>query len=151
LLIYIKQAARIRYAGADRCIGTFESREKAAFAYKIVWEKLKMDSVQRPLDLDAAEAAVRQAQVAAFEAVGVQCPVVAREKLKVQDPVARQKSKAAIDALSAASGGKNDRAAVLAAEHMQGKTKSPADNKWVSCNTEGSTLLFDCCSSISKR
>jgi hypothetical protein len=68
----------------------------------------------------------------------------------VQDPVPCHKSNAVIDALNAASGGKNDTAAGLAAEHMQGITKSPA-GKLVSCNTEGLTLLFDCCSSLSKR
>ena len=135
LLINIKQRARVSYAGADRCIGTFDSREKAAFAHEIVREKLKIDTVQGPLDLEAAEAAVRQAHIAALEAVGVQCRTV-RAKSKVQDPVAWQKSKAAIDALNAASGGKNDRAAALAAEHMRGIWKIPS-GKWVSCNTEG--------------
>ena len=47
----------------------------------------------------------------------------------------RQKSKAVIDALNAASGGKNDRAAALAAEHMRGTYKGHS-GKWVSCNTE---------------
>jgi hypothetical protein len=79
LLIYIKQAARIRYAKQLRHIGIFDSREKAAFAYEIVREKLKIGTVQLPLDLEAAETAVRQAQAAAFEAVGVHCPT-AREK-----------------------------------------------------------------------
>jgi hypothetical protein len=41
-----------------------------------------------------------------------------------------------IDALNAASGGKNDRAAALAAEHMRGIWKRPS-GKWVSCNTVG--------------
>jgi hypothetical protein len=135
LLIYIKQAASIFYAGANRYIGRFDSREKAAFAYEIVRENLKIDTVQGPLDLETVEAAVRQAQVAAFGAVGVQCPI-AREKSKVQDPVARQKSKAVMDALNAASGGKNIRTAALAAEHMRGISKCPS-GKWVSCNTEG--------------
>jgi hypothetical protein len=108
LLIYIKQRTIVSYAGKTRYIGTFDSREKAAFAYEIVRETL-IYKVQGPLDLEAAEAAVRQAQVAAFEAVGVQCPI-AWEK-KIQDPVARQKWKAVIDALNAASGGKNDGAA----------------------------------------
>jgi hypothetical protein len=48
---------------------------------------------------------------------------------------ARQKSKAVIDALNAASGGKNDRAAALAAEHMRGISK--CRGKWVSYITEG--------------
>jgi hypothetical protein len=72
----------------------------------------------------AAEAAFKSARDAALEAVGV------------QDPVAWQKSKALIDALNASSGGKNYRAAALAAEHMQGISKFPS-GKWVSCNTEG--------------
>jgi hypothetical protein len=83
-------------------------REKAAFAYEIVREKLKSDTVQRPLYLEAAETAVWQAKVAAFEAVRVECST-AREMSKVQDPVAWQKSKAVIDALNAASGGNNER------------------------------------------
>jgi hypothetical protein len=127
--------ARVYYAGTDRYIGTFDSREKAAFAHEIVRDKLKIDTVQRPLDLEAAKAVVRQAQVAAFEAVGVQCPT-AWEISKVQDPVAWQKSKAVIDALNAASGGKNDRAAALAADYLRGITKLPS-GKWVSCNTVG--------------
>jgi hypothetical protein len=137
LLIFIKQAAPFFFAKIARRIGTFDSREKAAFAYEIVREKLKIDTVQGPLDLEAAKAAVRQAKVAAFEAVPVEvrCPT-AREKLNVQDPVAQQKSKAVIDALNAASGGKNDRAAALAAEHMRGITKG-SSGKWVSCKTEG--------------
>jgi hypothetical protein len=49
---------------------------------------------------------------------------------------ARQKSKAVIAALNAASGRKNDTAAALAAEHMRGTYKCPS-GKWVSCNTEG--------------
>ena len=64
-------------------------------------------------------------KVATFEAVGVQCRTV-RAKSKVQDPVARQKSKAVIEALNAASGGKNDRAAALAAANMRGKHKGPS-------------------------
>jgi hypothetical protein len=135
LLIFIKQAASVFYAGKNRYIGTFDSREKAGFAYEIVREKLKIDTVQRPLDLETVEAAVRQAQAAAFEAIGVQCPI-AWEKSKIQDPVARQKSKAVIEALNAASGGKNDRAAGLAAKHMRGITKLPC-GKWVSCIAEG--------------
>jgi hypothetical protein len=119
LLIYIKQAAGIHYAGANLQIGSFDSREKAAFASEIVREKLKIDTVQRPLDLEATEAAFKSARDAALEAVGV------------QDPVARQKSKAVIDALNAASGGKHDRAAALAAEHMRGTSKCPR-GKWVS-------------------
>jgi hypothetical protein len=132
LLIYIKQQARFFYAGVNLHIGSFDSREKAAFAFEIVRGKLKVDTVQWPLDL---EAAVRQAQVAAFEAVGVKGPIN-WEKSIIQDPVARQKSKAVIEALNAASGGKNDRAAALAAEHMRGTYKCPSD-KWVSCKTEG--------------
>jgi hypothetical protein len=135
LLNCIKQRAIVSYPGASRYIGTFDRREKAAFTHEIVREKLKIGSVQRPLDLEAAEAAVRQAQVAAFEAVGVQCPI-AREKSKVQDPVAQEKSTAVIDALNAAGGGKNDRAAALAAKHMRGTWKGPS-GKWVSCITEG--------------
>jgi hypothetical protein len=135
IIIVIKQAAVVFYAGKTRYIGKFDSRDKAAFAYEIVREKLKIDTVQRPLDLEAAETAYRQAQVAAFKAVVAQCPT-AREKSKVQDPVARQKSKAVIDALNAASGGKNDKAAALAAEHMRGITKL-SSGKWVSFNTEG--------------
>jgi hypothetical protein len=69
LLIYFNQVVQVYYAKKNRYIGTFDSREKAAFAYEIVREKLKIDTVQGPLDLEAAEAAVRQAQVAAFEAV----------------------------------------------------------------------------------
>jgi hypothetical protein len=135
LLIYFNQVVQVFYAKKNRYIGTFDSREKAAFAHEIVREKLKIDTVQRPLDLEASEAAVREAQVAAFEAVGLQCPI-AREKSKLQDPVAWQKSKAVIDALNAASGGKNGKAAALAAEHMRGVTKL-SSGKWVSCYTEG--------------
>ena len=124
MLINIKQLARVFYAGADQYIGTFDRREKAAFAHEIVREKLKIDSVQPPLDLEAAEA-VRQAQAAVFEAVGVQC-LTAWEKSKVHDPVARQKSKARNDALNVASGGTNDRAAALAAKHMRGIFKCPS-------------------------
>jgi hypothetical protein len=60
------------------------------------------------------------------------------KKAKVFTPPqdnARQKSKAVIDALNAASGGKNDRAAALAAKRMRGITKRPS-GMWVSCNTE---------------
>jgi hypothetical protein len=118
LLIYIKQKARVYYARADRYIGTFDSREKAAFAYEIVRENLKSDTAQRPLDLEAADAAFKSARDAALEAVGI------------QDPVSPQKSNAVIAALNAASGGKNDRAAALAAEHMRGISK--CQGKWVS-------------------
>jgi hypothetical protein len=138
LLICIKQVVNVSYAGKKRYIGSFASREKTAFVYEIVREKLKLDTVQGPLDPEGAEAAVRQAQVAAFEAVGRKCPT-ARAKSKVQgpvDPVARQKSKVVIDVLNAASGGKYDRAAALAAEHMRGTSRRPSGN-WVSCNTEG--------------
>jgi hypothetical protein len=135
LLIYIKQRAIVSCAGARQFIGTFDSRENAAFAYEIVREKLKIDTVQGPLDVEAAEAAARPAQAAAFEAVGVQC-LTAWEKSKVQDPVAWQKSKAVIEALNTASGGKNGRAATLAAEHMRGISKRPSGT-WVSGNTEG--------------
>jgi hypothetical protein len=116
LLIYFKQVVKAYIARKNRYIGTFDSREKAAFAYEIVREKLKIDTVQWPLDLEAAEA-VRQAQAAVFEAVGVHC-LTAWEKSIVHDPVTRTMSKAVIDALNAATCGKYDTAAALASEHM---------------------------------
>jgi hypothetical protein len=124
---------KVYYAGGQQYIGTFDSREKAAFAYEIVREKLNIDTAQRPLDLEAAEADVWQAQLAVFEALGVLC-LPAWEKSKVHNPVAWQKSKALIDAMSAASGGKNDRAAALAADRVRGISKHRG--KWVSRNTE---------------
>ena len=48
------------------------------------------------------------------------------------DPVDRQKAAAAIQAVNAASGGKNDRAAALAAAILRGVTMQPS-GKWVSC------------------
>jgi hypothetical protein len=135
-----QQVVKANFARKNRYIGTFDSREKAAFAYKIVQEKLKIDTVQRPLDPGAAVAAFKSARDAILEAVRVQDPV-ARQNSKVHDPVARRKSKAVINALNAASGGKNDRAASLAAEHMRGIRKS-LSGKWVSCNTEGWLCCF---------
>jgi hypothetical protein len=70
LLIHFKQLAIVFYARKNRHIGKFESREKAAFAYEIVREKLKLDTLQWPLDLEAAETAFKSARDAAFEAVG---------------------------------------------------------------------------------
>jgi hypothetical protein len=121
LLNLYKQVARFCYARKQRKIGSFESREKAAFAYEIVRENLKSDTLQlqQPLDLEAAEAAFKSARDAALEVVGMQGTV----------------SNAVIDALNAASGGKNNRAAALAAEHMRGTLKRPS-GKWVSCELQ---------------
>ena len=84
-------------------------------------EKLKVDAVQRPFDLEAVEAAVKSARKAAFEALGLPDPVARKKsKLAVQDPFDRQKAKAAIEALNAASGGRYNRAAALAAEMSEG-------------------------------
>jgi hypothetical protein len=133
-LIYFKQQARASFAEKLQHIGTFDStREKAAFAYEIVREKLKIDTVQRPHDVEASEAAAfKSARDAAFEAVGVRC-LTAWEKSKVQDPVAWQKSKVMIDALNAVSGGKNNTAAALVAEQYARDNK---DSSWQMCELQ---------------
>ena len=103
LLIYYKQRAQVTFANKIRCIGNFDSREKAALAYEIMREKLKVDTVQRPFDLEAVEAAVKSTRKATFEALGLPDPVTrTKSKVAVQDPVARQKSKEAIEALKVA-------------------------------------------------
>ena len=49
----------------------------------------------------------------------------------LSEPVDRLKSAAAIAAINAASGGKNDKAAALAAANLRGVTMRPS-GKWVS-------------------
>jgi hypothetical protein len=65
-----------------RFLGSFDSREKAAFVHEIAREKLKLERVQPksrfkhqllvqpPLDLEGVEAAVQAARTTACEAVG---------------------------------------------------------------------------------
>ena len=62
IVAYIfKQQAKASFAENWRHIGTFDSREKkAAVAYEVAREKLKIATIQRPLDLKAAKAAARQ-------------------------------------------------------------------------------------------
>lgn len=70
-----------------------------------------------------------------------------RKKNKMQpltsnNPADRQKSAAAIRAVNVASGGKNDKAAALAASILRGVTMRPS-GKWVSCDAALSVL--SCC------
>jgi hypothetical protein len=73
----------VYYAKKQRYIGSFDSREKAAFVHEIVREKLQVDAVVLPCDLEAVEAAFNSALKAALEAVvGV--------TVRTQDQVSRQ-------------------------------------------------------------
>lgn len=62
----------------------------------------------------------------------------------LSEPVDRQKSAAVIAAVNAASGGKNDKAAALAAAILRGVTMRPS-GKWVSCATLSFDMLFSFC------
>lgn len=66
---------QVYYAGQSRYIGVFESKEKAFLAHEIARDSLKPWTVRRPYDAAAAEAAVKQARVAAFVAVLPTAPV----------------------------------------------------------------------------
>jgi hypothetical protein len=103
------------------------------------------------------EASAKSARKATLEAVGVQDRVAALEAVEVldhiatdkamQDFFAQQKTKAAIDAMNSATGGKYDKEAAQATEHMRGTRESR--DKGVSCK-ELDAFFFDC-SSISNR
>jgi selenocysteine lyase/cysteine desulfurase len=62
------------HAGANRHIGTFDNREKAALLYEIVREKLKrqVNAAQPPFDIEAVEAAFKSTRKAAGKAVASQ-------------------------------------------------------------------------------
>jgi hypothetical protein len=63
---------------------------------------------------------------------------------QITDKGERQKSAAAIQAVNAASGGKNDRAAALAAAILRGVTMRPS-GKWVSCFDANNEIRASSC------
>jgi hypothetical protein len=102
-LILFKQQAKVKYAGKWQYIGTFETAEKAAFAHEVARQELKQETIQQRFDLQEVETVFESARYASFE------------KVESTRRIAREKSKAVIEAVNAAAGGKYDRAAALAA------------------------------------